>query len=110
VPEWTEWVPFPDPRRLGLIRAPFGPGIYELRRADTKEPVLRGQGGNCASRMSSLLPRPLGTGTRNNEAKRAYVLANLPLIEYRTCACASKEDAKALERRLNREAPCLFPT
>lgn len=108
--QWSEWLPFPDPRSQGFICAPFGPGVYELRRSDTKEAVLRGQGGNCAYRMASLLPRPLGAGTRNNEVKRAYVLANIPVIEYRTCACPSKEEAKALEGRLNREKPCLFPT
>ena len=107
---WTDWAPFPDPRRKDYIRAPFGPGVYELRRVDTKELVLRGQGRNCAYRMTSLLPTPLGQGTRKNNDKRNYVFANLEQIEYRSCPCEIEADAKRLEARLNRDAPCHFRT
>lgn len=57
---WTEWLPFPDPRKLMFIVAPFGPGVYEVKRVDTNELILRGSGKNCAYRMSSLLPIPWG--------------------------------------------------
>lgn len=108
--DWSDWLPFPNPQSKGILRAPFGPGVYELRRSDTKKCVLRGKGKNCAYRMTSLLPPPLGQGTRNNEEKRNYVLENLDLIEYRYCPCTTDEEALELEAQLNRKDPCLFQT
>jgi hypothetical protein len=29
--EWSDWLPFPDPKARGILQAPFGPGCYELR-------------------------------------------------------------------------------
>jgi hypothetical protein len=52
--------------------------------------------------MTSLLPKPLGTGTRNNERKRAYLLRHLDDIEYRTCACSTREEAAGIEREIKR--------
>lgn len=86
---WSEWLPFPDPRLGGYLVAPFGPGVYELRRRSSGKPILFGQGRCVAYRMSSLLPEPLGQGTRNNAAKRLYVLEHLDDIEYRTMACST---------------------
>lgn len=98
--EWSEWRQFPDPRRCGYLIAPLGPGLYELRNKETGELVLFGSGKNVACRMSSLLPPPLGQGTRDNARKRDYVLQQLDLIEYRTMACETESDAKAEESRL----------
>jgi hypothetical protein len=110
---WSEWRPFPDPRKLGLITAPFGPGCYELR--DTRDItaeifVLIGCSRNVAWRMASLLPKPSGCGTRNNKDKQEYVVANLPFIEYRTHACPAKPDALALERACRQIRRYRFPT
>lgn len=107
---WSDWAVFPDPRLKQYLTAPFGAGVYELRRSDTKELVLRGMGRNCAYRMASLLPDPLGQGTRRNTDKRAYVLKHLGFIEYRTYPCATELEAKNLEAQLHRDQPCLFPT
>ncbi len=71
---WSKWKPFPDPRKKEFIKAPFGPGVYELRRKDTKELILRGKGKNCAYRMISLLPLPYGQGTRHNEEKGSFLI------------------------------------
>lgn len=110
VGQWSDWKNFPDPRENDFFCAPFGPGVYELRRSDTKAVILRGEGKNCALRMTSLLPPPLGQGTRNNEAKRVYVLQYLRQIEYRCCACNTKAEARKLESKQNRELTCLFTT
>jgi hypothetical protein len=96
--EWSKWLRFPDPRKLELLIAPFGPGCYELRHGT--QLVLFGQGQNVASRMSSLLPAPFGCGTRNNQSKRKYVFAHLGEVEYRTLACASAADADRREKEL----------
>lgn len=99
VSSWSEWLPFPDPRLGGYLVAPFGPGVYELRNKETGELVLFGSGKNVAYRMSSLLPHPLGQGTRNNSRKRDYVLQHLEHLEYRTAACRSESEAKSNERQ-----------
>jgi hypothetical protein len=106
--EWTEWRVFPDPRKQGVLVAPFGPGCYELRNGHRL--VLFGTGGHVAHRMSSLLPHKLGCGTRNNSGKRKYVLENLGKIEYRTLACSSPAEAKAQEQKLRTRKGYLFPT
>lgn len=89
--DWSDWMAFPDPRKGGILTAPFGPGCYELRNGEAW--VLFGQGRHVAERMSSLLPAPLGKGTRNNSAKRAYVLENMNTIEYRVLACETAIEA-----------------
>ena len=81
---WTEWKPFPDPRKGEYLTAPFGFGIYQLENRKTNEFIIFGKGNNCAHRMSSLLPRPLGASGRNAEDKKEYVHDNLADIEYRT--------------------------
>lgn len=95
---WTAFRPFPDPRKGELLHAPIGPGVYDLRHISTKEPILFGIGSRCALRMSSLLPKPLGAGTRNNTAKRDYVLKHINDIEYRTLPCATRDEAAQVER------------
>lgn len=100
--DWSEWQAFPDPRAGGYLDAPFGPGVYELRNKATDELVLFGKSIHVAKRMTSLLPPPFGSGTRNNTAKRDYILYNLPDIEYRTKPCASDDEAKAEERLLKK--------
>jgi hypothetical protein len=106
--EWSEWRRFPDPRQFGILVAPFGPGCYELRNGD--QLVLYGKGRNVASRMTSLLPRELGCGTRNNRHKREYVFAHIGSIEYRTMACATSDEATNQERVMQSgESAYLFP-
>ena len=107
---WSVWRGFPDPRKGGVLYAPFGPGVYELRRRSTGRLVLVGIGGKCAWRMSSLLPQPLGTGTRKNEAKREYVLENLGDIEYRTRRCATRNDARVIEKKMLNANAYVFGT
>ena len=107
--EWTDWKKFPDPSKKEYLNAPIGPGVYELYHCDGKK-VLFGQGKNVAYRMSSLLPPPLGCGTRNNGEKRQYVLDHLPDIVYRTLACVSIEEARQEEQRLQEVGGFRFGT
>lgn len=102
-PEWSDWSAFPHPEKQGVLHAPFGPGVYDLRRISTKEPILFGIGKRCANRMCSLVPKPWGCGVRNNSAKREYVEENIDDIEYRTMACDSREQAAAVEREIKRD-------
>ncbi|HMQ00096.1 MAG TPA: hypothetical protein PKC24_09960 [Cyclobacteriaceae bacterium] len=96
----TEWRKFPNPEKGEYICAPFGMGVYQLRNAETGELILFGSGNNIAFRMTSLLPPPLGQGTRNNEAKREYVKKFLSNIEYRTVPCLTESEMKENEKIL----------
>ena len=110
VSTWSEWRPFPDPRAGGILVAPLGPGVYEVRNRETDEHVLVGESKNVSARMASLLPHPDGTGTRDNQDKREYVGGHLGVLDYRTRAFATKADAKAYERQLRRTTTYIFPT
>lgn len=105
---WSEWRRFPDPRQHGILTAPLGPGIYELRRENVL--VYCGSSGNVASRMSSLLPSPLGCGTRNNRKLCDYVLENVGHLEYRTLPCDTSDEAKVHEGQLKQIGKYLFHT
>ena len=96
--DWSEWHWFPDPRKGEWLIALFGPGCYELRHGT--QLVLYGMGNHVALRMTSLLPAPLGCGTRHNRGKRRYVLDYLGSIDYRTMPCATRQEAKECEREL----------
>ncbi len=108
MPASSDWALFPDPRAGGLLTAPIGPGCYELRLGD--QLVCFGIGKNVAHRLTSLLPSPLGAGTRKHCGKRAYVLAHLGRIEYRTIACATRDEAAGIEREMKARGGYLFGT
>ena len=107
---WSKWRPFPDPKNKGILVAPIGPGVYQLRNRKTKKFVLFGKSKNVALRMTSLLPAPWGGGERTNLKKRRYVNRNLSFIEYRTKACDSEDEASAEEENVRNEQTYLFPT
>ena len=61
--------------------------------------------------MKSLLPKSHGgRGTRNNADKREYVPKHLRDIEYRTHDCATKAEARQLERSLLDSHAYILPT
>jgi hypothetical protein len=97
---WTKWQLFPNPRKKGYLLAPFGFGVYQLFNKKTNEYVLFGSGNNCAYRMTSLLPKPFGSGTRRNENKRKYVLENISHIQYRCMAFENVKEMKDFEKKL----------
>ena len=109
--DWSAWQRFPDFKTEGYPEAPGGPGVYELRRRSTGELILVGESKTLARRMRSLLPKSHGgRGTRNNSAKREYVGGHLPDVEYRTCGCPTKPDAKKLQDQLLATHTYIFPT
>jgi hypothetical protein len=107
---WSEWRKFPDPRKGEYLTAPFGCGVYQLRNHETDEFILFGLGKNCAYRMSSLLPKPHGQGTRNNESKRIYLLENISNVQYRTSAYENELEMKAEEEEIKNLRIHLFNT
>jgi hypothetical protein len=108
IPTPTKYRPFPNPIKGESLCAPLGPGLYNLRRISTKKPVLFGIGSNCAARMCSLYPRPLGATGRNNERKRNYIKRHINDIEYATIAFKTRQDAADYERDIKREKAHLY--
>lgn len=107
---WSEWRQFPNPEKKEYLYAPFGPGVYQLRNRKTKQFVLFGESGHVAYRMTSLLPKPLGRGSRDNSNKRENVLNNINDIEYRTIALDSKEMAKSFETFVKKQECYIYNT
>lgn len=110
--KWSKWRVFPDHRARGILVAPIGPGVYELKNKKTGEKVYEkvyiGESKNVAKRMTSLVPNPEGSGTRKNSLLRKFVKQNLSEITYRTVACITKEEAKRLESLLRQKHDYLF--
>jgi len=57
-----------------------------------------------------IFPKPYGTGTRNNQEKRNYILINWEDLEYRTLATISRELTKEIEKELKIKKNHLFNT
>jgi len=108
--DWSEWRPFPNPTKKGILVSPFGSGLYQLRNKKTNEFVLFGIGGHLSVRMTSLLPKPYGVGTRRNEQKREYVWNNINEIEYRTIPTFTREESVEIEREIRKMNIHLFNT
>ena len=110
---WSAWRQFPDFTEEGYLYVYVGPGVYELRNRETSELILVGESGNVSYRIMSLLPESHGgVGTRGNDRKRAYVAENRQHIEYRTRTCATKAEAREVERQMLRDdrRRYIFPT
>lgn len=107
---WDTWKSFPDPRNGDSLIAPFGYGVYQLRNRKSFEYVLFGKGNHLAYRITSLLPKPLGCGTRNNANKREYVFENLEDIEYRCVSFLSEKEMKDCEDTMKKLKVHLFNT
>src|ERR1700730_17634172 len=85
---WSEWKRYPRPGRGENIEAPITPGIYEVRFAATGALHSFGAVDNVAQALS-LLP----VGSKSWFGRREP--AELPDLEYRTCAASTKADPKA---------------
>ncbi len=97
---WSNWKAMPSPENCKQIEGPEGSGVYQIRNKKTEEFILFGESKTCQERMKSIFPKPYGTGTRNNEDKRNYVLANWKDLEYRTTKTNTKKEAFAIDKYL----------
>src|ERR1700733_11634782 len=108
--KWSQWIVMPCPKNCREIKGPKEYGVYQIRNKQTKAFMQFGIGKQCQKRMKSLFPKPYGTGTRNNESKRKYILANWKTLEYRTISVNSKEEAVLIENKLKFKENHLFNT
>jgi hypothetical protein len=90
---WTGWKSFPDDFYGEYIQAPIGPGLYEVCRASTREPVAFGCSRNVADSLrDALKPRGLRCWL-SFRRKRSLDAGEL---EYRTWATSTLGDAKTV--------------
>jgi hypothetical protein len=95
---WTSWKSFPDAHSGGLVEAPIGPGVYEVRHVDTGEVIAFGYSSSVANSIGELKIN----GKAGLFAKMFRSSASIPVgdLEYRTCATASRSEAKTAASRL----------
>jgi hypothetical protein len=90
---WSEWKRYPRAGHGDNIEAPITPGIYEVRYAGTGALYSFGAVDNVAQALAML-----AVGSKSWFGRRgAVAIADL---EYRTCATATKADAKAAAERM----------
>lgn len=90
---WSDWKRYPRPGRSENLEAPISPGIYEVRVAGTGALYSFDAVDNLAQALSQLQ-----VGPKSWFGRRA--VSDVPELEYRTCATASKADAKAAAERM----------
>ena len=90
---WTGWKSFPDDYHGEYIQAPMGPGLYEVCRASTREPIAFGCTRNVAESLCDLVEaaRASQVAVRSGAAQH-YDTGEL---EYRTWPTATLADARA---------------
>jgi hypothetical protein len=96
---WTRWKPFPDAQRGGVIEAPIGPGVYEVRKIASGEMIAFGYSGKVAHELSRMRPSPAAPSWMRQLMHNAMQHSPRDL-EYRTCPAAIKDGAKAMARGL----------
>ncbi|WP_437921485.1 hypothetical protein [Sphingobacterium sp. LRF_L2] len=107
---WSQWEQLPSPENCRQIDGPKGPGVYQIRNSKTRQLILFGIGIKCRNRMKSIFPKPYGTGTRNNEDKRNFVLENWWDLEYRTLETDTRDEAYGVENIIKSFRDHLFNT
>ena len=96
---WSSWRRFPDAHSGAHIEAPNGPGVYEVRHTLTGRVVAFGHAANVAYALTeSKLNGGVGTFTRL--FRRQPLVSRVSDLEYRTCAAATRSEAKTTAQRL----------
>ena len=90
---WSEWKRYPRAARGENIEAPISPGIYEVRFAGTGALHSFGAVDNVAQALAMLTVVSKSWFSRRDAAQ-------VPDLEYRTCATSTKADANAAAERM----------
>jgi hypothetical protein len=99
VQTWSGWKRFPDAQFGGQLEAPIGPGVYEVRHTMTGRVVAFGHTSNVANAISELKLNG-GLGPIARLFGREPLVSRVNDLEYRTCAAATRADAKTTAARL----------
>lgn len=96
---WSNWQRFSDVKGGDQIDAPIGPGVYEVRHTLTGRLIAFGHAGNVANAISELKLN-VGLSPFARLFHRPPLGSRVADLEYRTCAAASRADAKTAAQRL----------
>jgi hypothetical protein len=96
---WSNWRRFPDVKGGDQIEAPIGPGVYEVRHTLTGRLMAFGHAGNVANAISELKLN-VGLSPFARLFRRPPLVSRVADLEFRTCAAASRADAKTAAQRL----------
>ena len=96
---WSSWQRFPDVKGGDHIEAPIGPGVYEVRHTLTGRLMAFGHAGNVANAIAELKLN-VGLSPFARLFRRPPLVSRVADLEYRTCAAASRADAKTAAQRL----------
>ncbi len=99
VKSWSSWKRFPNAQSGDHIEAPIGPGVYEVRHTDTGSLIAFGHSANVANAICEL-KLDSGAGSWARLFRRDTATPRVGELEYRTCAAASRAEAKTTARRL----------
>ena len=99
VQTWSNWKRFPDAYSGEHVEAPIGPGVYEVRHTMTGRVVAFGHSGNVANSLADLKLND-GTSVFTKLFRKQPLVSRVADLEYRTCAAASRAEAKTAARRL----------
>ena len=96
---WSGWKRFPDVQSGDHIEAPIGPGVYEVRHTMTGRLKAFGHARNVANAISELKLN-VGLSPFARLFRRPPLVSRVADLEFRTCAAASRADAKTAAQRL----------
>jgi hypothetical protein len=99
VQTWSSWKRFPDAQIGEHVEAPIGPGVYEVRHTMTGRVVPFGHSANVANALADLKLNG-GTNSFTRLFRKQPPISRVSDLEYRTCAAASRAEAKTAARRL----------
>jgi len=99
VQTWSNWKRFPDAFSGEHVEAPIGPGVYEVRHTMTGRVVAFGHSGNVANSLADLKLND-GASVFTKLFRKQPLVSRVADLEYRTCAAASRAEAKTAARRL----------
>jgi hypothetical protein len=99
VQTWSGWKRFPDVQSGDNVEAPIGPGVYEVRHTMTGRVMAFGHSGHVANAISEL-KFDGGLTTMQRLLGKQALVSRVSDLEYRTCAAASRAEAKTTAQRL----------
>jgi hypothetical protein len=99
VQTWSSWKRFPDAQSGDHVEAPIGPGVYEVRHTMTGRVVAFGHSSNVANSLADLKLNG-GVGAFARLFRKQPLVSRVSDLEYRTCAAASRAEAKTAASRL----------
>jgi hypothetical protein len=99
VQTWSNWKRFPDAYSGEHVEAPIGPGVYEVRHTMTGRVVAFGHSANVANSLADLKLSD-GSSVFTRLFRKQPLVSHVADLEYRTCAAATRAEAKTAAQRL----------